>query len=219
MSPWNTYYFFYSFRNAVFFYEPSSSSRKDITSSKEDVAVALWRPPGSSKYGWRRSLSRSPGDAYFSSGTNVIFRLQMRTCWKGLSRYAAYSITIIFVFVNSYSSSDATKTMQSVYHRWNLRIPTHDINMAGFAARNRKGVSNYVSDKFYSQPTSTVSVLQHPRYAAEIPLMSSCSELVMTEFSSSRIKSLRELLFQMKDLSSRASTSPHSKSGIPTLRA
>ncbi|SJL14724.1 uncharacterized protein ARMOST_18191 [Armillaria ostoyae] len=49
--------------------------------------------------------------------------------------------------------------------------------MAGFAARNRKGVSNYVSDKLYSQPTSTMSVLQHPRYAAEIPLMSSCSEI------------------------------------------
>ncbi len=41
-----------------------------------------------------------------------------------------------------------------------------------------------------------MSTLQHVRYPAEIPLMSSCSELVMMEFSSSKIKSLRELLFQ-----------------------
>ncbi|KAK0437627.1 hypothetical protein EV421DRAFT_2038128 [Armillaria borealis] len=45
-----------------------------------------------------------------------------------------------------------------------------------------------------------MSVFQHPCYAAEIPLMSSCSELVVTEFSSSRIKSLRELLFQKERL-------------------
>ncbi len=45
-----------------------------------------------------------------------------------------------------------------------------------------------------------MSTLQHPHYAAEIPLMSSCSELVVTEFSSSRIKRLREFLFEKERL-------------------
>ncbi len=45
-----------------------------------------------------------------------------------------------------------------------------------------------------------MSTLQHPHYAAEITLMSSCSELVVTEFSSSRIKRLREILFEKERL-------------------
>ncbi|KAK0454191.1 uncharacterized protein EV420DRAFT_604727 [Desarmillaria tabescens] len=41
-----------------------------------------------------------------------------------------------------------------------------------------------------------MSIPPHARLAAEIPLISSCSELVMIEFSSSRIQTFREVLFK-----------------------
>ncbi|KAK0219252.1 hypothetical protein IW262DRAFT_1298327 [Armillaria fumosa] len=45
-----------------------------------------------------------------------------------------------------------------------------------------------------------MSALPHTYYAAEIPLVSSCSELVMMEFSSYRITSLCEIIFQKERL-------------------